>query len=242
MTIRPDKAFILAAGMGTRLRPYTDHCPKPLVKLNGKPIIDHVLDRLKAANVQEVTVNLHYMADMLAEHLHAYKGMEIKLSFEDTLLDTGGGIKNALPDTNGAPFYIVAGDSVWMDGPGKPALARMADIWAGGQDDLLLMLQPLDRMPLTPGKGDYTLQPNGICIRSLDRSGPYMWTSVRLCTPNLFKDTPDAPFSFLTLMDRAQDQGKLHGLVHDGEWYHITTPDDLDRVNEALAGKKRALA
>jgi MurNAc alpha-1-phosphate uridylyltransferase len=131
---------------------------------------------------------------------------------------------------------------VWTDGPGKPALQRLADSWTGDPASLVLMLQPLDRMTLTPGKGDYTLKPDGRCVRSANQSGPYMWSSVRLCTPTLFDQTPDTPFSFLTLMDRAQEQGKLFGMVHDGEWYHITTPDDLDRVNGALAEKKRVLA
>lgn len=234
---RPDKAFILAAGMGTRLRPYTDHCPKPLVPLNGRPIIDHVLDRLAEAGVRFVTVNLHYMADRLDAHLRKRTDLQIRTVYEPDLLDTGGGIKNAMPgDRNSKDseaFYVVSGDSVWTDGLYGSALSRMADVWTPDNTDLLLLLQPLERMALTPGKGDYDLEGDR-AIRSHAKAGHYMWTSVRLCTPRLFRDTPDGAFSFLTLMDRAEQAGRLKGLVHDGEWYHITTPDDLDRVNAAL--------
>ena len=234
MACRPDTAFILAAGLGTRLRPYTDHCPKPMVPMAGRPIIDHVIDRLAAAGVTKLIVNLHYMADRLEAHLRQRTDMEIRLSHEPQLLDTGGGIRNALPDGD-APFFIVSGDSVWTDGPDKPALDRLAQGWSGDPHALHLLLQPVDRMVLTPGKGDYDLDADGMAHRSAAKTGAYMWTSVRLCTPALFDGSPDGAFSFLTLMDRAESQGRLHGLIHDGEWFHITTTDDLDRVNRALA-------
>ena len=231
---RIEHGFILAAGLGTRLRPYTDHCPKPLVKLGGRPIIDHVLDRLRAAGVTRVTVNLHYMADMLAEHLRGRDDLAITLSFEETLLDTGGGVLKALPATGGAPFYCVSGDSVWEDGPDEPALRRMNRLWHGGAQDALLLLQPLDRMILTPGRGDYNLGADGRVKRAHDRTGAFMWTSVRLCHPRLFDGAPAGAFSFLDLLDRAEGGGRLRGLAHDGAWYHITSAEDLDRVNAAL--------
>lgn len=228
MTQRIDQAFILAAGLGTRLRPYTDHCPKPMVQLRGRPIIDHVMDRLRDAGVRRVTVNLHYMADMLADHLRRRDDMDIVLSFEPALLDTGGGIRHALPDET---FYCVSGDSVWEDGTEEPALHRMARAWTDAEMDLLLLLQPLDRMVLTPGHGDYDLDPDGRAIRSLAKTGRYMFASVRVCAPRLFDGSPDGAFSFLTLMDKAERAGRLRGLVHDGEWHHITSAADLDRVN-----------
>jgi MurNAc alpha-1-phosphate uridylyltransferase len=227
-----DKAFILAAGMGTRLKPYTDHCPKPMVELNGRPIIDHVLDRLVEAGVAYATVNLHYRAEQLEAHLAKRTDIEIKTVFEPTLLDTGGGIKNALPAEGDEPFYVVSGDSVWTDS-GKPALQRMAHAWTPETTELLLLLQPLERMALTSGKGDYNLV-NGRPVRSPEKDGAYMWTSVRICSARLFDDTPDGPFSFLTLMDRAEKRQRLGSLIHKGEWYHITTPDDLDRVNASF--------
>jgi MurNAc alpha-1-phosphate uridylyltransferase len=235
MTTRPDKAFILAAGYGKRLRPYTDHCPKPLVPLAGQPIIGHVLDRLREAGVRQVTVNLHYMGDMLADYLRQRKDMEIVLSFETELMETGGGVKQALPTQGDEPFYVVSGDSTWDNGASGIALHRLADKWKGSHMDLLLMMQPLDRMELTPGVGDYDVRKDGRAVRSLEKTGVYMWSSVRVCSARLFDNTPDGPFSFLMLMDRAQGSDRLYGHVHDGEWYHITTPEDLDRVNEALA-------
>ncbi len=232
---RPDTAFILAAGMGSRLRPYTDHCPKPLVSVAGLPIIGHVLDRLKQAGVRRVTVNLHYRADQLAAWLKNYEDIEIATSFEPELLDTGGGIKKALPDTaNDEPFYIVSGDSFWTDGA-APALQNLAQAWDARAMDMLLLLQPVGRMTLTPGLGDYDVRNDGRAVRSHDKTGAYMWTSVRLCTRSLFLETPDGAFSFLGLLDRAEQAGRLHARVHDGDWYHITTPDDLERVDAALS-------
>ena len=239
----PDHAFILAAGKGTRLKPYTDTCPKPLVKAGGTPLIDHALDHLERAGIRHVVVNLHYMAALLAEHLSTRPTPDIQLSYEKTLLDTGGGIKNALPLLGDAPFYVVSGDSLWTDNNapgGQTALARMAKMWDPERMDLLLLLQPLSRMTLTPGLGDYNLESNGQARRAADKSGAYMWTSIRLCKPELFNHTPDGPFSFLELMDRAERQGRLYGLVHDSDWHHISTAVDLDRVNEALKHRKRS--
>ncbi len=237
---KPDQAFILAAGKGTRLKPYTDAMPKPLVKAAGKPMIDHALDQLEAAGVQHVVINLHYLADMLAEHLSNRKTPRITISREEQLLDTGGGLKNGLQFLDSAkPFYVVSGDSLWTDSGIKPALQRMAEMWDPDKMDLLLLLQPLSRMTLTPGLGDYDLAADGKAVRSLDKTGAYMWTSIRIVKPELFDNTPDTPFSFLELMDRAEQQGRLYGLVHDADWHHITTAADLDRVNDALAREKR---
>jgi MurNAc alpha-1-phosphate uridylyltransferase len=237
MTLKPDHAFILAAGMGTRLRPYTDNCPKPMVEIGGRPIIDQVLDRLQEAGVTDVTVNLHYMAGMMETHLRQRSAPRLTFSHETALLDTGGGVKNALGTMGRNPFFITAGDSVWTDGPPGAALDRMVAAWDPAKMDMLLLLQPLTHMTLTEGRGDYDVLPDGRAVRSRDKSGVAMWTSVRLCKPSLFDDTPDGPFSFLTLMDRAEAQGKLYALMHDGDWHHISTPSDLERVNAAIAAQ-----
>ena len=234
-----DHAFILAAGKGTRLRPYTDNCPKPLVPAGGQPIIDHVLDRLEDAKISHVTVNLHYMADMLEAHLKRRGHPALTFSRESELLETGGGVKKALNTMGGGPFFVVSGDSFWIDRPGQKALKRMAAAWDPEKMDLLLMMQPLSKMILTEGRGDYDVLPDGRAVRSKSKSGACMWTSVRLCTPELFEDTPDDHFSFLELMDRAESRGRLYGLIHDGDWHHISTPDDLERVNEHLKKEKK---
>lgn len=231
----PDKAFIMAAGRGNRLRPHTDTLPKPLVPVAGRPIIDHVIDSVTGAGVRDITVNLHYMADKLTQHLTGHRsGAHFTLSPEPVLMDTGGGVRNALHTMGDGPFYVVSGDSFWTDGPQGNALKRMAQAWDPARMDLLLLLQPLARLHTGHAVGDYDLLPDGRCVRSRTQTGMHMWTSVRICDSRLFADTPDTPFSFLTLMDRAESHGRLFALVHDGEWYHITTPDDLTRIDAAL--------
>jgi MurNAc alpha-1-phosphate uridylyltransferase len=230
----PDRAFILAAGRGNRLRPHTDTLPKPMVPVAGKPIIDYVIDGATKAGVTDITVNLHYMADKLEAHLNAKAAPRFTLSHEQVLLDTGGGIKNGLASMGDGPFYILSGDSFWADGPSGDTLRCMAAAWDPEKMDLLLMLQPLTRLHTDHAVGDYDMQPDGRIVRSRTQNGAYMWTSIRICDRRLFEGTPDGAFSFLTLMDRAQERGRLYGMVHDGEWYHITTPDDLTQIDAAL--------
>lgn len=227
-------AFILAAGEGRRLRPYTDHCPKPMVKLAGKPIIDYTIDKLIAAGVTTITVNLHYMADTLAAHLQKRTDVRINLSFEDKLLDTGGGLANALDTMNGRPFYIISGDAFWVDHPHEDTLPALAAQWDTETTDLLLLLQPADNMKLTHGVGDYAFDDNGIPVRILDKTGTHMFTSIRIAHPRLFDGCPEGPFSFLQLMDKAEAEGRLRAVIHKGDWHHISTPEELERVEKAL--------
>jgi MurNAc alpha-1-phosphate uridylyltransferase len=233
--------FITAAGYGKRLKPYTDSTPKPMVPLGGAPIIDQVMEKLLAAGVSHVTVNLHHMAEILGGHL-AKKFPMATLSCEETLLDTGGGVKNALETMGGGAFFVVSGDSLWTDGPSGAALERLHAKWDPQKMDILLLLQPLAHMTLTEGVGDYDIRPDGRAVRSLNKTGAYMWTSVRICHARIFDDTPDDAFSFLPLMDRAEAAGRLYAIVHDGDWYHVTTPGDLERINAHLAAGKKAAA
>ena len=230
----PDRAFILAAGMGKRLAPHTDTMPKPMVPVAGRAMIDRTLDQLTAIGVGEVTVNLHYRAAMLQKHLAARATPRLTFSFESALLDTGGGIKKALYTMGGKPFFVFSGDTVWEDGPSGNTLERMAAAWDDKRMDLLLLLQPLNTMNVTTGSGDYHLGADGKPIRALDKAGDYFWPSIRIIHPRLFDNTPDTPFSFLELMDRAQKAGRLGALVHDGNCYHISTPADLADVNNHL--------
>lgn len=243
MSFKPDRAFILAAGKGTRLKPYTDYVPKPMTEIAGKSLVMHALDRLEAAGVERAVINLHYKAQLLENHLrHRPAPPQLVFSHEKELMDTGGGIKKALPALGANPFFAISGDSLWTEGPGETALSRMAQAWDGNKMDLLLLLQPVEKMTLTQGVGDYDIGPDGKAVRSRDKKGAYMWTSVRLCKPDLFADSPDGPFSFLTLMDRAESQGRLSALVHDGDWHHISTADDLERVDAALSAPGPASA
>jgi MurNAc alpha-1-phosphate uridylyltransferase len=152
------------------------------------------------------------------------------ITFEEELLDTGGGIKNMLEHFDGA-FYVLSGDGLWENAANKNTLKTMAESWNDETMDILMLLQPVDSMKLTTGVGDYTLDENGMPIRSLDKTGEYMFTSMRINHPRIFYNAPNDAFSYRDLMDEAQEKGRLHAIIHDGDWHHISTPDDLDVVN-----------
>ncbi len=239
MHARDFHAFILAAGEGRRLRPYTDHLPKPLVPVIGRPILAHALDHLIVAGVSNITVNCFHKAEKIKEFLREYKGQaSIHLSEEEALLNTGLGVKRGLGHMGGKAFYVINGDAFWSDGAGGSVFERLSHQWAADDMDILLLLQPVADMELTEGVGDYDLDENGRAIRRKDQSGAYMFAGVRICKPDIFDDSPDVPFSFLELMDAAEEKGRLYGLVHDGDWHHISTPNDLERVNAALVKKE----
>lgn len=232
----PYKAFILAAGLGTRLRPYTNARPKPMVEVAGRSLITRTLDKLLATGVHDVTVNLHYLADVLRDHLEHYrrgKDLILHYSHEPTLQGTGGGIRKTIEHFGNAPFYVIAGDALWGDAPGENALLELARCWDNKTMDILTLLQPLENMALTGGTGDYDMK-NGRPVRSIDKSGAYMWTNIRLNHPRIFDGFPEGDFSFLPLMDAAEKTGRLHALVHKGAWHHISTPGDLERVEAAF--------
>lgn len=236
---RPHRAFILAAGLGTRMRPYTDHYPKPMVKVADRSLISRTLDHLLAAGVDEVVVNLHYLADVLRAHLDAYldtvrgqgKKLVLHYSYEEPILDTAGGIKKVLPIFQDDLFYVIAGDSLWEDGKTISALDRLAQHWDDRTMDILTLMQPLEKMVLTQGVGDFDLYPDGRVRRSKDKTGAYMWTNIRLNHPRIYRDAPEGAFSFLKIMDACEEKNRFHALVHDGEWYHISTPADLETVD-----------
>lgn len=233
--MKPETAFIAAAGLGTRLKPYTDTLPKPMVPVNGQPIIGHILDQLIAAGVKSVTINLHHKADVMRVYLGTRKDIEIHESFEEVLLETGGGVKKALPTLGDKPFYMINGDAFCLDGPSGSALLNLASAFDPAKMDILLLLQPVSNMKLTQGVGDYDLTADNHPVRSKTKQGKYMFAGIRICNPQIFDGTPDGAFPFLTLMDKAENEGRLFGFVHDGDWHHISTPEDLDNVNRALS-------
>lgn len=232
---KPNSAFILAAGLGKRLRPYTDTVPKPLVPVNGRPILDYTLDKLRAEGVEHVTMNLNYLGEKIQNYFADTSEPKITFSPETELLDTGGGVKKALDTMQGGAFYLINGDALWTDGPHDTTLERLSNNWNSDVMDILLLLQPVSAMTLTHGVGDYDIDADGRAIRSLDQTGDYMFGGIRITKISIFDGTPeDEAFSYLQLMDKAQAAGRLHAIVHDGEWHHISTPADLDRVNEAM--------
>lgn len=229
---KPNKAFILAAGLGSRLRPYTDHMPKPMVELGGKPLLGHIYDRCKASGINEMIVNTYYKREVIHEYLKNNPSIPTIFSDEEELLDTGGGIKKALHHFE-APFFVINGDAFWQD-KDTPLLDHLARQWNEHDMDILIALQPLDKMILTKGVGDYNLDKDGNPVRIADKTGQYMFAGVRIVKPSLFRTIEEDKFSFLRLMDEAQEKGRLKAVIHDEDWHHISTPEDLENVRQSL--------
>ena len=239
-----EHAFITAAGLGERMRPLTDNCCKPMVEIGGKPIIGYVLDRLVAAGIKYVGVNTFYKPESLETYLQQYEtahpGLTIAPIREDVLLNTGGGIKNGLGTMPDAPFFVISGDSFWEDADAGAALSLMAQQFDPAKADIMLLLKDLKDMHPTEGSPDYNIDNTGKISRSLDKTGAYAWTSIRIIKNHaVFDNTPDTPFSFLTLMDRAEAAGKLQGMLHTGQWHHFSTPADVAAVNLHLVTQKK---
>lgn len=238
MSFRPKSAFVLAAGLGTRMRPLTDRRPKPLVKLAGRSLIDHALDRLHEAGVERAVVNLHYKADMLeAALLRRKKGPRITVSDERRrLLDTGGGIARALGMLGDAPFLVVNSDSVWVDGV-TPDLERLFALWDDDRMDCLMMLAITASSLGYYGHGDFVMDATGrIARRPQNVEAPFVFTGVSIIHPRLFDDAPDGAFSLNLLWDRAIVAKRLYGMRMDGIWMHVGTPDALQDAERVLAG------
>lgn len=234
MMNNPYKAFILAAGFGTRLRPYTLDKPKPMVEVNGRSLIWRTLDKLRESGIKDVVVNAHYLKDVLRDHMDSYAAqynIQIHLSVEDEILDTGGGVKHALDYFGNEPFYVIAGDNLWVDGA-IPALQKLSQQWNTDHMDIITLMQDIDDMSLTKGVGDYDILDNGQVRRSLKKKGQYMWTNIRLNHPRIYQRKKENAFSFLDLMDNAEQEGRFYALKHDGDWHHISTPDDLSTVDQ----------
>lgn len=232
MSIHPHYAMVLAAGLGLRMRPITDHTPKPLVEVAGRTMLDRALDHLSAAGVNHVVVNTHWLGERIAAHLSGRPG--ITLSHEDTLLETGGGVVKALPHLGEAPFYVVNSDIIWTDGS-VPALKRLAESWDDDRMDALLLLQRTATAMGYDGDGDFFLDTNGVPRRRRDREvAPLLFSGVQILSPRLLRDAPAGKFSLNVLYDRALEAGRLFGLVHDGRWYHVGTPEALPTVERAL--------
>jgi N-acetyl-alpha-D-muramate 1-phosphate uridylyltransferase len=237
MMIPPRSAIVLAAGLGTRLRPITDTIPKPLVEINGRPLIDHALDRLTLAGVERVVVNVHYKAEMMAAHLARRDHPQIELSEETELLDTGGGVAQALP-LLGEAFFVVNGDVFWLDNK-DPALLRLAGTFDPAETDGVLLLQRTVTAVGYEGRGDYFLNPPGNPRRRSEREvAPYLFAGIQLLHRRLFDWVPGRVFSLVRLFDRAEAAGRLSAIVHDGEWYHVGTPEGLAMTRVRLSSHR----
>jgi MurNAc alpha-1-phosphate uridylyltransferase len=231
-------AMIMGAGLGTRMRPLTDDRPKPLVTVGGKTLIDHSIDRLVAAGVSLVAVNLHYKAEMLRNHLAKRRDVEIVFSDEsDKLLDTGGGVVKAMSHFAGAPFFVLNSDSIWIE-VGIPGLSAMLAAWDADRMDGLLLLADMHTALGYEGSGDFVLKPNGHLIRARDAKSDgttYAYPGVQIVHPRLFAGAPAGAFSTNIMWNRAIASGRLFGTVLDGTWIHVGTPEARDEAEATLA-------
>ena len=231
----PRSAMILAAGFGVRMKPLTDRIPKPLVKVGGKALIDHVLDRLADAGVEQAIVNVHYLADVLTRHLASRQVPEIVISDErEQLLETGGGVVKALPLLGTQPFFHVNSDTIWIDGV-KPNLAALAHLFDRQRMDALLLLAPTTASIGYAGRGDYSMAPDGRLKRRGERDVvSFVYSGAAIFSPALFAGAPAGPFSLTRLFDRAEEAGRLHGLRLEGTWMHVGTPEAVAEAEKAL--------
>jgi len=243
---QPDHAMVLAAGLGQRMRPLTLERPKPLLTVAGRSLLDHALDRIEAAGIPQAVVNAHYKAEMIATAVASRTRPAIRLSPEAEALETGGGIRQALPDLGSLPFLVVNADILWLDGA-VPAIHRLAAAWDPHHMDALLLLMPVAEAHGYDGRGDFFLEESGLDEsgrlrrRGPEQEAPLVFAGVHLTTPALYHDTPEGPFSSNLVWDRALAAGRLHGLIHDGAWFHVGTPDALAATNRWFADHPDAL-
>jgi len=233
----PRAAMVMAAGLGTRMRPLTDRIPKPLLEVAGKPLIDHVLDHLDHAGVESAVVNVHYLAEPMEQHLRERKRRpKVIVSDErDLLLETGGGLVRAGPMLDCDPFLSLNSDNLWTDGAGD-TLVELAKGWDGDKMDALLLLVPLDGAHNHRGRGDFFLEPDGRVRRRGDAdSAPYVFTGIQMIAKRLLRDAPEGPFSTNILWDRAIGEGRCFGAVHDGQWFDVGTPQAIAATEAVLA-------
>lgn len=229
-----DTAMVMAAGLGKRMRPLTASQPKPLVRVGGKPLIDHTLDRLVEAGVTKAVVNVHYLADALISHLEGRKKPEILISDErEMLLETGGGMVKAqsmLPD----PFFCLNADNIWLEGP-RDAFHDLSNRWNPDEMDALLLMVPHARALNFRGKGDFHMDPLGrLTRRRSGRIAPFIFTGIQLVSHRLLRDAPEGKFSTNILWERAIEEGRLFGTSFTGQWFEVGTPQSIRPTEEAL--------
>lgn len=233
-----DTAMILAAGFGMRMRPLTLDVPKPLLEVGGRTMLDGALDHLVDVGVRRVVVNTHYLGEKINAHLAGRDDVEILLSPEDEILDTGGGTKKARPHFGDKPFILLGGDMPFIDGA-EPALARLARAWDPERMDQLLLLYPRDKARGFGAKGDFMLREDGSAWRK-DAPNPrdYVFISAQIVKPQLYDEFGETVFSNNAIFDLCEARGRLFGLVHDGSCYHVGTPEDLAEANALLVSGK----
>jgi MurNAc alpha-1-phosphate uridylyltransferase len=231
----PRHAMVLAAGLGTRMRPYNGQIPKPLVQVGGKALIDHVLDRLAAAKVETAVVNVHHLADKIERHVAGRQAPRIIISDErGKLLGTGGGVVHALGTLGEAPFFHINSDTIWIDGV-QPNLERLAHTFDAGEMDALLLLAATATSIGYAGRGDFAMTPDGRLRRRNERDVvPFVYAGAAILSPALFAEAPRDAFSLNWAFDRAIEAGRLFGLRLEGVWMHVGTPEAVAAAEAAI--------
>ncbi|GEO14705.1 nucleotidyltransferase family protein [Microvirga aerophila] len=236
----PQKAIVLAAGLGKRMLPITATMPKPLVKVGGRSLIDFALDRLHEAGMETVVVNVHHFADMLEAHLRTRKMPQIVVSDErDEVLETGGGVKKALPLLSDGPFITFNSDSIWVEGQ-EPNLKRLVSAWDPARMDILMLVAPLETSVGYEGRGDFSMDQDGrLRRRKGDETAPFVYAGVAIVKPELVDGSPEGPFSANLFYDKAIAKDRLYGLQLDGQWLHVGEPQAIKVAEERLAASLR---
>ncbi len=234
MIIAPHSAMVLAAGMATRMRPLTNATPKPLLKLGGRALLDHALDQLTDVGVKTVAVNAHWQADAVAAHLAQRPPPPSTILLREAqLLETGGAVRAALRVLGADPFFVINGDAFWLNGP-IPALVRLAEVFDGSVDGVLLVHRT-SHVHADVGDGDFALDKWGTPRRRKEREVvPYIYAGVQLMHSRLLDQMPEGAFSINEAWDRALAAGRLRAVVHDGIWFHLSTPPDLAEAEQIL--------
>jgi len=231
----PKSAIILAAGYGKRMLPLTERIPKPLLVIEGQAVLGRSIDQLLAVGVERVVVNAAHLKERIVEFVDTLDDERITVSVEDEPLETGGGVVRALPALGEQPFYVLNGDSVWADGMKSPLL-RLAESWDPDRMDVLLMLMPLARVSNFTGLGDFIMDQDGRLQRREENGvAPYAYMGLSIINPAALQGAPQGTFSLNWLYDRAIESDRLFGIPHDGLWYHISTPEDLEHARARFA-------
>ena len=230
-----DVAMVLAAGLGTRMRPLTLDRPKPLVEVAGRTMIDHCLDKLAEAGVARAVVNVHHFPQMVKDHLTARTNPAVAISDESgQLLETGGGMIRALPLLAADPFFCINSDNLWVDGP-QDVFRQLSKAWKPDSMDALLLVVPHARAANHKGKGDFHMDANGrLTLRRSGRIAPFIYSGIQLVSQRLLRDAPRGPFGTMVLWKRAMAEARLYGVSHLGLWYEVGSPDAIAPTEEAL--------
>jgi MurNAc alpha-1-phosphate uridylyltransferase len=235
-----DRAIILAAGRGERMRPLTDRMPKPLVQVAGRTLLDHALDQVERHGINQVVVNISYKAEMITHHLASRSHPTIQFSHEENPLETGGGIAKALPLLGDKPFFSLNSDTICIDRPQMAtALERLEQAWNPQELDVLMLLQPVKAATGYHGRGDFAVERGKLRRRHTDEQAPYVFTGIQIVHPRLFTICPEGPFSMNVLYDRLRD---THGyfknlgyVIHEGDWLHVGDPQGLELAESYYA-------